>query len=543
MKFSVAGYYGFGNLGDEAVLESMVNDFRACFPGAAFEIMCADYCPTLSGPDVTKVPWNDWPRVVESVSGCDWLIVGGGGLFNCYLAYTEESFLRQSDNFAAFIFSLPVLAYLAGKWSFIYGVGASRFYSDTALKHARMAVRTSDVCTVRDRASRQILSDSVLQRLRIAVHADPAFRLLNAPLPTAALAQAGIGAEESVVAVILRNWAFEGDQSVWERGIGETLREFAIRHSIRLLFIPFQASSDVASDLSNDPAIISRMRAFIGLERTAQLAHGLRPSEISAVLAMCRMAVTMRLHGAILSVRNATPFVALAYDPKLCSILSGCGLERFATHMPADPVTGRSFAILLEDVWRQRETIRPVLEKTARRMAADAGRHVELLQRAVRRPPARRRMDPKTAAFVAGIALEQTRRLALAEADTRCADDEARSILAGIRGLVDGGELKAALRVLRQWRPRKEQMLAERQYLLGFCFHNLEHGQAALKHYNSALQLGFDEFWVLYSRSQLLMKIGDRKRALEELKHACTLRPDEAGAARLLESWSTQPLE
>ena len=58
---------------------------------------------------------------------CDWLIVGGGGLFNCYLPYSIHDYLRQSQNFAAFIFGLPVLAFLLGKGTCIYGVGANQF--------------------------------------------------------------------------------------------------------------------------------------------------------------------------------------------------------------------------------------------------------------------------------------------------------------------------------------------------------------------------------------------------------------------------------
>ena len=51
MKFSIAGYYGFGNVGDEAILESMAADFRRHFHSPTLEIICADYCETLAGID------------------------------------------------------------------------------------------------------------------------------------------------------------------------------------------------------------------------------------------------------------------------------------------------------------------------------------------------------------------------------------------------------------------------------------------------------------------------------------------------------------
>src|SRR5690242_20455239 len=155
LKITIAGYYGFGNLGDEAILESMVTDFRREFPGAAFEILIGGHGPTVSGPDITTRSWRDWPEVIESVRRCDCLVVGGGGIFNYYLRYSTGDFLRQSDNFAPFIFGLPVLARLLGKRSCIYGVGVSRFDTPAALEHAQMAARLADVCTVRDAASRE----------------------------------------------------------------------------------------------------------------------------------------------------------------------------------------------------------------------------------------------------------------------------------------------------------------------------------------------------------------------------------------------------
>ena len=454
------------------------------------------------------MPWTDRPGVVESVNRCDWLIVGGGGLFNCYLEYSAESYLRQSHNFAAFVFSLPVLAFLAGKRSFIYGVGASRFYSDAALEHARMAVRIADVCTVRDRESRRILGPSLSERRPIAVHADPGFRLANAPLPEAALAEAGIQAGEPVVAAAPRNWTFETDQKAWEDKVTEALREFAIRHSVRVLFIPFHAGYDVPGDLNNDPALIARMREAIGVNRTAELRHGLRPGEVSAVLSMCEMTIAVRLHAAILSIRNATPFVALAYEPKVSRILAGCGLERFVAEVPAGTAAARDLSALLERVWSDRDLIRKRLHKVSRLLAADAHRHVDLLRRAVNRKPGARRIDAKTAEFLRQIAASHTR--CLAEMDANRPEEEQRSVIAGIRAFLDAGELEPASRMLLCWRPSRTDTMAEREYLLGFCLQHIgKNPEAALKHYDSAIQFGFDEFWVLYNRGQLLMHLGE----------------------------------
>jgi polysaccharide pyruvyl transferase WcaK-like protein len=39
---AIAGYYGFGNVGDDAILEGLLGDLHREFPGAAFQIIGAN---------------------------------------------------------------------------------------------------------------------------------------------------------------------------------------------------------------------------------------------------------------------------------------------------------------------------------------------------------------------------------------------------------------------------------------------------------------------------------------------------------------------
>jgi hypothetical protein len=53
------------------------------------------------------------------------------------------------------------------------------------------------------------------------------------------------------------------------------------------------------------------------------------PGEARSVLAGARLAVTMRLHASILAALAGTPFVSIAYSPKIRSWARETGLERF----------------------------------------------------------------------------------------------------------------------------------------------------------------------------------------------------------------------
>ena len=44
----ISGYYGFGNLGDEALLDVIVARLRAAYPGGSIDVLSADPAATTA---------------------------------------------------------------------------------------------------------------------------------------------------------------------------------------------------------------------------------------------------------------------------------------------------------------------------------------------------------------------------------------------------------------------------------------------------------------------------------------------------------------
>ncbi len=55
MRVVISGYYGFGNLGDEAVLAAMLAALRPRLPHASFVVVSADPAATTRGHRVDAV--------------------------------------------------------------------------------------------------------------------------------------------------------------------------------------------------------------------------------------------------------------------------------------------------------------------------------------------------------------------------------------------------------------------------------------------------------------------------------------------------------
>ncbi|MBQ7155114.1 MAG: polysaccharide pyruvyl transferase CsaB [Synergistaceae bacterium] len=77
-KAAILGYYGFGNLGDELLLEACLEMFRRCGVKREEVVVLSNAPEEISGPAV-----NRWKlrEVVKVLRESETLLLGGGGLF------------------------------------------------------------------------------------------------------------------------------------------------------------------------------------------------------------------------------------------------------------------------------------------------------------------------------------------------------------------------------------------------------------------------------------------------------------------------------
>src|SRR5579862_7514913 len=80
MRVLISGYYGFGNLGDEALLEVIVQRLRRRFPQLDLEVLSATPQATAAAYNVASVPRWQWRSVREAIGRADVVVSGGGGL-------------------------------------------------------------------------------------------------------------------------------------------------------------------------------------------------------------------------------------------------------------------------------------------------------------------------------------------------------------------------------------------------------------------------------------------------------------------------------
>ena len=135
--FLIAGYYGFGNTGDEAILAAILNGLHARSPSSRAVVISGDPADTRRRHGVEAVPWRDVLAIDRAVKDSDLVIIGGGGLFQDHWGLDPDSLLTPDHYGITFYAGPAILASLHGKPLALPGLG----FGPLASPDARRLVR------------------------------------------------------------------------------------------------------------------------------------------------------------------------------------------------------------------------------------------------------------------------------------------------------------------------------------------------------------------------------------------------------------------
>ncbi len=324
----IAGYFGFGNTGDEAILAGMLSDLRALRPGLGAVVVSGDEEGTARQYDVEGVHWSDIAGLEAAVRQSDLVLVGGGGLFQDYWGLDPETYLTSRHDSVSFYGGLPLLAHWAGRPCMLYAVGVGPLSTPTGRSYTRLTADLCKVVTVRDPESAALLDtcggEDAAPRREVRVLADPAFSLPVTPSDqeTAERVLAGLGLGDGVpfVGVCPRAWKSGPAALAWQQEMGRALEHFAGKVPAPFVFLPFQANPNTA--LEDDQAICAALGARLHSSAVVRFVPGsLPPGAAAALLARASLVVAMRLHAVILGLSAGVPVVALSYDPKVAALM------------------------------------------------------------------------------------------------------------------------------------------------------------------------------------------------------------------------------
>jgi polysaccharide pyruvyl transferase CsaB len=328
-KVAVSGYYGYDNIGDEAIIYSMLTLWRKLFPKGEFIVLSSNPARTKNLYQVKAVDRWRLKEVKQAISASDLLVSGGGSL------------LQDVTGLKSLLYYLGVirLAKYLKKPVFFYAQGIGPVQSITGRYLLRRVVNQVDLITVRDEESAQALKEMGVNRPAIYVTADPVLGLtgevlnegLNLALVKELFDKYHLDQSRPTAGFCLRPWPDlkDAQERIFIQA-GEALR----REGWQVIFLPFHYPADL--DLSQRLAQAFTPPAAVIEER-------LTVPQIIAVMTRLELVVGMRLHALILAAVLGVPFVGIAYDPKI---------TRFLNHFNLTPA-GTPKELTFEGLWKK----------------------------------------------------------------------------------------------------------------------------------------------------------------------------------------------
>ncbi len=355
MRLLISGYYGFGNIGDEAILAAILEQLRLRRP--ADELVVLSGNPRRTEAQYGVVATSQWslPTIWRQLRAADLLISGGGGL------------IQDTTSLLSPLYYLGVLrlARLAGTPYMIFAQGLGPLRRRIIRGLTARAFRHAAAVTLRDGQSAQFLRDELQVTIPAAqITADPT--LLLSPCPRARAEQllrnCGLSPDEAVVGISLRAWP-QGQIVEAMLPLIHYLRE---ELQSQVLLIPFQPSEDMS--------LAWRLAADAG-GPVAMLEGVTAPREFLGVISSLDLLVSMRLHGLIFAAATAVPALGISYDPKV---------EHFAqtAQQPVvglDELSADRLIQTVDDLWATRQQDIVHREQVAARLCEAATRNFDIL--------------------------------------------------------------------------------------------------------------------------------------------------------------------
>jgi polysaccharide pyruvyl transferase CsaB len=298
MRVLLSGYYGFGNLGDEAILAAVTQELASAVPDIEIEVLSSDPAHTRRVHGLVAADRWRMRSIWSALRRCDFLVQGGGGLIQDATSAASPAYYLGVLAMARFA-RRPYAIFLQG-----LGPLTRRHWQKWTARlcgKARLVV-------LRDAHSTDLLSQWGF-RGNVVVAADPVVLLKPAPREEVAswLAEHNAALPDGPYRVLVPREVGEHEPALTAAARAMT------SGGKQAIVVPFQQPDE---DLARRLASASGA-TFLPTPEDPRVALALIAAS-SGVLAV-------RLHAVVFAASSGIPALAVAYDPKVSAFCDAVG--------------------------------------------------------------------------------------------------------------------------------------------------------------------------------------------------------------------------
>ncbi len=295
MKVLISGYYGFYNIGDEAILKSIIEALKNEDPNIEIVVLSNDVEYTKSTYKVDAI--NRWKLsdIYKELLKSDGLISGGGSLFQ------DVTSSRSIFYYTGIIW----LAKLARKPIFIYAQGIGPIEKKNNRRIVGKFFNKVDYITLRDSESMSLL-ESIGVNKKIEIVPDP---VMGFNIDNFKFELSKYYTNKDYITISIRDWKKNNNE--FQKSIASTCDSIA-EYGINIVFVPMHGEHDEKA--SKEIARLMKHNAKV-------LPKDLTMEEKMMYIKGSKLMIGMRLHALIFAANVGTPMIGISYDPKIDSYL------------------------------------------------------------------------------------------------------------------------------------------------------------------------------------------------------------------------------
>lgn len=306
MKIAVIGNYGATNIGDDAILTSILHELN----GHKVTVFSAhpEMTKTLFG--VKTAPLlplgfrsaykKGFKTSFQALKKCDAVILGGGGLF------------QDNYSYACFLWAWQILwVKVFKKPLFIYATGVGPLNTRIGRHLTRWAYSQADTITVRDQYSADVLNKIGLRR-EVHVSADPVFMFKRPNLTK--------NRTKHTYIISLRPWLKVSNKII--DIFASFLQELKETKGAEFIFVSMQQIKE--QDLQMIEPLVSKLGGELYLPNHF--------SDLLQIMETAEFAIGMRFHFMIAAILTQTPLIPISYAPKTEELFGDSELRAYVSH-------------------------------------------------------------------------------------------------------------------------------------------------------------------------------------------------------------------
>lgn len=331
----ISGYYGYNNAGDEAILQSMVSEFRKVYSDIDIVVLSANPSKTAQLYNIKAISRNNLLHIFSEIKKCDLLISGGGSLFQ-----------DATSLFSPWYYSsIIMMAHFLKKPVFAYAQGIGPINNHFNKKLLKCIMNWTYGISVRDKRSLNELKSFGIKR-EISCTIDPAFLIESASKDESRkiLQKENQGKDlaRPKIGFSVRTWKGSVDvASIFADVADKVSREFGA--DIVLFPLYYETDLKLAEDIAE------KMQSSVVIIR-----EECSPAQLIGLYGLMDINVCIRFHGLVFSAMNGIPMVAISYDPKIDSFMDYLGVNNVLKYKELD---SQSVFDAIKMKWLDRENL------------------------------------------------------------------------------------------------------------------------------------------------------------------------------------------